>query len=132
MYRAVKVRQVLVCQANPEGSKYPFRVKTLERAEVRVDDKRSVETAEVKAFNSMVEVPTGVHLLVVEGGVLTERSGRDIKSITEWERIEAFVPPGASIERLKQMLEPQSKAPRGAQGHEARPELDAKASGRLS
>lgn len=111
MYRAIKVRQVLLCQENPPGSKYPYRVKTLEKSEARLDETRTVETAEVKAFNSLVEVPTGQQLLVVEGGVMTERSGRDIKAVSEWERIEDVIPAGTPFEKIKLALEPKKKAP---------------------
>jgi hypothetical protein len=109
MYRAIKVRHVLVCQQNPAGSKYPYRVKTLEKSESRLDETRTVETVEVKAFNSLVEVAPGQQLLVVEGGVMTERAGRDIKSVSEWERIEDVIPAGAPFEKIKQALEPKRK-----------------------
>lgn len=109
MYRAIKVRHVLVCQANQAGSKYPYRVKTLEKSEARLDESRTVETVEVKAFNSLVEVSPGTQLLVVEGGVMTERSGRDIKSVSEWERIEDVIPAGSPFEKIKLALEPKKK-----------------------
>ena len=110
MYRAIKVRHVLVCQQNPAGLKYPHRVKTLEKSRSRLDETRTVETVEVKAFNSLVEVAPGQQLLVVEGGVMTERSGREIKAVSEWERIEDVVPAGTPFEKIKLALEPKKKA----------------------
>jgi hypothetical protein len=104
MARSVKAKQVLSCVANPAGSKYPFRLKCLEKAMSKIDDTQSVETVEVTGVNSVVEVPKGTHLVIVTSGVMTERVGREIKSVMEWERVDGLVPAGATAEKILQML----------------------------
>lgn len=122
MFRAIKVRNVLVCQESLPGAKYPFRIKVLEKGEARLDENRTVETVDVKAFNSLVQVPTGPQLLVVEGGVMTERVGREIKSVSEWERVEAVVPPNTPVEKLKEMLSASLRTTQKKAEPEAKPE----------
>ena len=116
MARSVKVKQVLSCVANPAGSKYPFRLKCLEKAMSKIDDSQSVETVEVTGVNSVVEVPKGTQLVIVTSGVMTERVGREIKSVMEWERVDGLVPAGATTEKILQMLAALASAPAASAG----------------
>ena len=104
MARSVKFKQVLSCALNPAGSKYPYRLKCLEKAINKIDETQSVETVEVVGVNSLVEVPKGAQLVVVTSGVMTERIGREIKSVLEWERVDALIPAGANSDKILHML----------------------------
>lgn len=104
MGRYLKVKQVLACQAQPTGSKYPFRIKVLEKSQTKIDDQQSLETTQVVSVNSLVEVPKGPQLVACVGGIVTERAGREIKSVVEWERIEVVVPSGTTSDKIMQIL----------------------------
>jgi hypothetical protein len=68
------------------------------------EGEESVETSELKNLNSMLEVPKGTQLLVFEGGVITEREGRTIKGIVEWERVVGLIPVSATTAQIIAIL----------------------------
>ena len=73
-------------------------------------------------MNSLVEVPKGTQLVIVTSGVMTERIGREIKSVMEWQRVDGLVPAGATTEKILQMLAALASAPTaGAQGSSTSP-----------
>jgi hypothetical protein len=101
----VSCDKVLACARQPADSKYPYRLKVMrKRMQSLGEGEESVETSELKNLNSMLEVPKGTQLLVFEGGVITEREGRTIKGIVEWERVVGLIPVSATTAQIIAIL----------------------------